>query len=159
SSLTVRSPSTSRSRIARRVASARAAKVRSRLGTGIIGGPGDRYFKYMLNMTDRAIGGKGKHRPVRDSLPCCPKTTGAGVYRLDRWPKREDAMDEAKQRATAQWLIDGARSTAEPAAVLAELCDRLVEGGVPLARAGVFVRTLHPQLLGRSFIWSLGKGA
>jgi adenylate cyclase len=68
-------------------------------------------------------------------------------------------MDEARQRATAQWLIEGARSAAEPAAVLAELCDRLVEGGVPLARAGVFVRTLHPQLLGRSFIWSLGTGA
>lgn len=68
-------------------------------------------------------------------------------------------MDEAKQRATAQWLIDGARSAEQPAAVLAELCDQLVEGGVPLARAGVFVRTLHPQLLGRSFIWSPDKGA
>jgi adenylate cyclase len=74
--------------------------------------------------------------------------------------RREDggAMDEAKQRAAAQWLIDGARSAMGPDAVLGELCERLVDGGLPLARVGVFVRTLHPQLLGRSFIWSPGKG-
>jgi adenylate cyclase len=67
-------------------------------------------------------------------------------------------MDEARQRATAEWLIDGARSAKEADAVLSQLCDRLVEAGLPLARVGVFVRTLHPQLLGRSFIWSPGKG-
>jgi adenylate cyclase len=66
-------------------------------------------------------------------------------------------MDKARQQAAAEWLIDGARSAKEADAVLSQLCDRLVEAGLPLARVGVFVRTLHPQLLGRSFIWSPGK--
>ena len=65
-------------------------------------------------------------------------------------------MDEAKARAVAGWLIDGARSAMDSGAVLGELCERLVEGGLPLARVGVFVRTLHPQLMGRSFVWQPG---
>ena len=65
-------------------------------------------------------------------------------------------MDEAKARAVAGWLIDGARSAMDSGAVLGELCGRLVEGGLPLARVGVFVRTLHPQLMGRSFVWQPG---
>ncbi|HXU59185.1 MAG TPA: adenylate/guanylate cyclase domain-containing protein, partial [Verrucomicrobiae bacterium] len=65
-------------------------------------------------------------------------------------------MDEANARAVAGWLIDGARSAMDSAAVLGQLCERLVEGGLPLARVGVFVRTLHPQLMGRSFVWQPG---
>jgi adenylate cyclase len=65
-------------------------------------------------------------------------------------------MDEAKARAVAGWLIDGARSAMDSGAVLGELCERLVAAGLPLARVGVFVRTLHPQLLGRSFVWQPG---
>jgi adenylate cyclase len=65
-------------------------------------------------------------------------------------------MDETKARAVAGWLIDGARSAMDSAAVLGQLCERLVAGGLPLARVGVFVRTLHPQLLGRSFVWQPG---
>jgi adenylate cyclase len=38
--------------------------------------------------------------------------------------------------------------------VLAGLCRRLRACGVPLYRAAVFVRTLHPNVLGRGFIWS-----
>jgi adenylate cyclase len=42
--------------------------------------------------------------------------------------------------------------------MVAELCDRLVECGIPLWRVGVFVRTLHPQIMGRRFIWRAGAG-
>ena len=55
------------------------------------------------------------------------------------------------------WLIDGARSATESGQVLAELCDRLIALGIPLWRFGVFVRTLHPDVFGRSFIWRLGQ--
>ncbi|MEO8677026.1 MAG: hypothetical protein ABI569_15740 [Casimicrobiaceae bacterium] len=41
--------------------------------------------------------------------------------------------------------IDGARSTSLPQDVLAELCDRLVECGIPIGRVGVFARTLHAE--------------
>jgi adenylate cyclase len=56
------------------------------------------------------------------------------------------------------WLIDGARSAALPQDVLTELCRRLDACGVPLWRAVVFVRTLHPQVLGRRFVWHPDTG-
>ena len=59
--------------------------------------------------------------------------------------------------AIADWLIDGARSAAAPQQVLAVLCERLVAAGVPLWRAAVFVRTLHPEIAGRRFIWRQGE--
>jgi adenylate cyclase len=54
------------------------------------------------------------------------------------------------------WLIDGARSTSSPNQMMAETCERLVEAGLPLWRVGVFVRTLHPDIFGRNFIWRPG---
>ena len=51
------------------------------------------------------------------------------------------------------WLVAGAPPAREPQTVLLELCRRLVRHGVPLYRVGVFVRTLHPNVLGRGFIW------
>ena len=57
----------------------------------------------------------------------------------------------------AKWLIDGARSTARPQDLVAELCERVVGCGIPLWRAAVFVRTLHPNVAGRRFEWRLGE--
>jgi adenylate cyclase len=54
------------------------------------------------------------------------------------------------------WLIDGARSASSPNQMMAETCERLVEAGLPLWRVGVFVRTLHPDIIGRNFIWRPG---
>jgi adenylate cyclase len=55
--------------------------------------------------------------------------------------------------AVVEWLADGARSAPEPEQVLAEMCDRLSACGIPLWRVEVFVRTLHPQVVGRRFRW------
>jgi adenylate cyclase len=60
-------------------------------------------------------------------------------------------------RAIAEWLVDGARSALSPDLVLAELCERLVNCGIPLWRVAVFVRTLHPDVLGRRFTWQSGS--
>src|SRR5262249_13289949 len=49
--------------------------------------------------------------------------------------------------------MDGARSAPLAREVLTELCERLVVAGVPLWRAVVVGRTLHPQVVGRGFIW------
>jgi adenylate cyclase len=54
------------------------------------------------------------------------------------------------------WLIDGARSAASPPQMMAQACERLVQAGLPLWRVGVFVRTLHPDILGFNFIWKPG---
>ena len=65
-------------------------------------------------------------------------------------------MPTRQIRAVVDWLIDGARSAPKPQQVLAELCDRLVACGIPLWRVAVFVRTLHPNVMGRRFIWRPG---
>ena len=59
-------------------------------------------------------------------------------------------------RNITDWLIDGARSAASPSALMTETCERLVAAGLPLWRCGIFVRTLHPDILGRNFIWRPG---
>ena len=64
----------------------------------------------------------------------------------------------ADVRSVVDWLIDGARSAARSEDVLAELCERLLACGIPLWRAGVFVRTLHPHITGRRFLWQAGSG-
>jgi adenylate cyclase len=65
-------------------------------------------------------------------------------------------MRDPSIRAIADWLIDGARSAPVPQEVLAQLCGRLVACGIPLWRVAVFVNTLHPQIIGRRFIWRPG---
>ena len=57
------------------------------------------------------------------------------------------------------WLIQGARPSRLPGDVLLDTCRRTVAAGLPLYRVGVFVRTLHPNVLGRAFIWQADKGA
>src|SRR5271169_4997969 len=61
-------------------------------------------------------------------------------------------------RQTLDWLAGGALSGAQSQDVLAELCERLVGCGVPLWRVAVFVTTLHPDVMGRRFLWQAESG-
>ena len=65
-------------------------------------------------------------------------------------------MLTAEIKKITDWLIDGGRSTPNPARMMAETCERLVAAGLPLWRVGVFIRTLHPDIYGRNFIWKPG---
>src|SRR5215472_9198759 len=65
-------------------------------------------------------------------------------------------MDGTRLQETIDWLIDGARSARTPMAVLSETCERLVAADLPLWRVAVFVRTLHPDVYGRRFLWRPG---
>src|SRR5260221_10046993 len=67
-------------------------------------------------------------------------------------------MGDPRIEAIAEWMIDGARSAPRSEDVLAELCPRLVAAGIGLWRVAVFVRTLHPQVMGRRFEWREGGG-
>ena len=67
-------------------------------------------------------------------------------------------MISCDTESIVDWLTDGARSAQRPEAVLDDLCQRLVQAGIPLWRVAVFVRTLHPQIMGRRFIWQAGAG-
>lgn len=65
-------------------------------------------------------------------------------------------MNASELQQLTNWLIDGARSTVNSPRLMAEVCERLVEAGLPLWRVGIFVRTLHPEIYGRNFIWKPG---
>jgi len=65
-------------------------------------------------------------------------------------------MNVAELQKLTDWLIDGGRSAASPKSFMAETCERMVAAGLPLWRVGVFVRTLHPDIYGRNFIWKPG---
>ncbi|HEX4409695.1 MAG TPA: adenylate/guanylate cyclase domain-containing protein [Xanthobacteraceae bacterium] len=61
-------------------------------------------------------------------------------------------------QSVIDWLIDGARSQPLAQGVLTELYERLTDAGLPLSRVMVFVRTLHPEVIGRRFVWTPDKG-
>ena len=67
-------------------------------------------------------------------------------------------MNAPELRKLTDWLMDGARSAPTPTALLSQTCERLVDAGVPLWRVAAFVQTLHPDMLGRSFVWRPGAG-
>jgi adenylate cyclase len=61
-------------------------------------------------------------------------------------------------RFVVDWLAGGALSGNRSEDVLAELCQRMLECGVPLWRVAVFVTTLHPDVMGRRFLWQAASG-
>ena len=65
-------------------------------------------------------------------------------------------MDASRLQNTIDWLMDGARSTRTPTALLRETCERIVGAGVPLSRGAAFVQSLHPDVFGRAFVWRPG---
>src|SRR5579871_1697944 len=65
-------------------------------------------------------------------------------------------MDALALQKLIEWLVDGARSAPNPPRMMTETCERMVAAGLPLWRVGVFVRTLHPDVIGRNFVWRPG---
>jgi adenylate cyclase len=61
-------------------------------------------------------------------------------------------------RQVLEWLAGGALSGPNSEDVLAQLCQRMVDAGIPLWRAAVFVTTLHPDVMGRRFLWQAESG-
>lgn len=67
-------------------------------------------------------------------------------------------MSSENITSVVDWLIAGARSAPDAHVVLGELCERLCACGLPLWRVEVFVRTLHPDVVGRRFRWQADHG-
>jgi len=59
--------------------------------------------------------------------------------------------------ATITWLTEGARTAASPEDVVQQLCSQLRTAGLAIDRCAVFIRTLHPNIMGRRFLWNLGE--
>jgi adenylate cyclase len=69
----------------------------------------------------------------------------------------EAEMARENLDAIVGWLVRGAPTARRGEDVLAELCERLVACGLPLHRVAVFVTTLHPDIMGRRFLWREGE--
>ena len=67
-------------------------------------------------------------------------------------------MANPETKSVVDWLVDGARSAQDAPGAVAELCERLCRCGIPLWRGAVFVRTLHPQVIGRRLMWRADSG-
>jgi adenylate cyclase len=56
------------------------------------------------------------------------------------------------------WLSEKSLAGLSEAEMVSGFCERLVQAGMPLARAIVLVDTLHPVHEGRAFRWSCATG-
>jgi adenylate cyclase len=65
-------------------------------------------------------------------------------------------MNGSDVQDLSDWLIDGAKSAANSAHMIAQTCEKIVAAGLPLWRVGLFFRTLHPEIFGRNFVWKPG---
>jgi adenylate cyclase len=83
-------------------------------------------------------------------VTAAPEVTSvpAPVTAATSWPQRPGPV--------LDWLIGDARRLPDGPTLLAGLCARLLETGLPLARASFHIRTLHPQLFGMGFYWQRG---
>ena len=66
-------------------------------------------------------------------------------------------MMNCDTKAIGDWLAAGARSAPDAEDMVGQLCDRLVGCEIPLSRVGVFVLALHPQIMGRRYLWEPGR--
>jgi adenylate cyclase len=58
--------------------------------------------------------------------------------------------------ALFEWLVDGAPG-ANPIQIADRLGHDIAAAGISLMRLGVFVTTIHPNVVGRAFIWERGR--
>src|ERR1041384_928570 len=84
------------------------------------------------------------------------RASAARVWGRRIQPVAAQALD---LRPVRDWLMAGAPPARLPQDVLLELCRRLLASGLAIYRVAVFVRTLHPNVLGRSFIWNEARDA
>src|SRR5262249_6691866 len=74
------------------------------------------------------------------------------AIRANRLSRRERA------RPIMDWLVGAGRFVSDNNALVAQFCEQIVAADVPLARASVHVRTLHPPYGGPSRVWRRGMG-
>ena len=61
------------------------------------------------------------------------------------------------RNALISWLQHEASRSADPGALLAGLCEKIVEAGLPLRAAALTIQTLHPLIAGSTFSWQRGR--
>ena len=66
-------------------------------------------------------------------------------------------MTEAEFAEIAAWIAEAGLAGRGETDIVAGFCDRVVAVGLPLARAAIFIDTLHPIYEGRRFAGTAEK--
>jgi adenylate cyclase len=66
-------------------------------------------------------------------------------------------MDDAQFAEIAAWISEAGLRGIDETTLMTKFCTRLVATGLPLARAQVFIDTLHPTYGGRAYAWRAAK--
>jgi adenylate cyclase len=67
--------------------------------------------------------------------------------------ERNQFMDEAAFNALSAWVTEAGLIGRTESELMAGFCRRVVDAGIPMARALVILDTLHPIYEGRAFLW------
>ena len=73
----------------------------------------------------------------------------------------EIRLSKIDQRAIDElidWMVDGARPSANSFQIISGMCERLVAAGVPIGRFALFLYTLHPNRIGWRYTWTPETG-
>jgi hypothetical protein len=70
---------------------------------------------------------------------------------------QRSTIDAVNVDSLFDWLVDGAPGATSAAEIAERVGNDLQAAGIPLERFNVMVTTLHPNVLGRAFIWERGK--
>ncbi|WP_319545365.1 adenylate/guanylate cyclase domain-containing protein [Ruegeria conchae] len=73
-------------------------------------------------------------------------------------PAPEANQQQNKVDALIEWMVDGARPAGNAVEIIEGICTRLLDADVAIDRFGLFIWTLHPNLMGRRFLWKAGAG-
>lgn len=68
----------------------------------------------------------------------------------------EVVPEQSATKELRRWLSTEARSVRQTRDFLAQLCERLNVAGVPIDRAMISIRTIHPQIIGTGYFWAAG---
>jgi adenylate cyclase len=68
-----------------------------------------------------------------------------------------DRSGNSRASDIIEWLTGDASHALDDAGLLAGLGERLIAIGLPLARVTLHLRTLHPELVGRTLAWAPGE--
>jgi len=66
-------------------------------------------------------------------------------------------IDSAEIQAISDWLIDRGLHPTDFETLVGGFCARVAEAGVPLTRAYVSMRTLHPSVAAFDLMWKRGQ--
>ena len=79
------------------------------------------------------------------------------TQRLSESPPAKEVSADRVEDPVGVWLIEEGWQVSGVAEVVRGLCEGFVASGLPMWRLNLFVRTLHPEVMGASYLWQRGE--